>query len=195
MSSKRKNTPTKLAKDEVGEEMENGTLEGHDSDVDSETGLTIQMGKRDTPSPEEGVDYGDGGSPISDPGSDRPQSKKQRLLQSIRDDSDEEELHNNNNIMTKPSPIGLNHRKSMDTVLRRLNKGSDISRPNEDDLLENLKAHLSSSDNTEDKERKLAEMINQLQTLRESIKKEKDHRSRSAEEHVSHDTLIGLNIK
>ena len=101
--------------------------------------------------------------------------------------------------MTKPSPIGLNHRKSMDNVIRRLGKNSnsagsgdarlndarlndarlndarlnDARLSNQEDLLENLKAQISSSDNMEDKEQKLAEMIAQLQSLRESIKKEK----------------------
>ena len=193
MSSKRKNTPTKLAKGDGLDDvvMENGNDSHPESDADSESCLTMAADR--------GVDdYTDGGSP----GSDRPQSKKQRLLQSVqsipsdmqslqqlqslhamrelREDSEEEDYpyNNNNNILTKPSPIGLNHRKSMDNVLRRLNKTSadqdlDNVRSNQEDILENLKAQISSADNMEDKEQKLAEMIAQLQSLRESIKKEK----------------------
>ena len=192
MSSKRKNTPTKLAKGDGLDEvvMENGNESHNESDAESETCLTMAAAN------ERGVeDYTDGGSPGSDPGSgsDRPQSKKQRLLQSVREDSEEEDYpfnnNINNNIMTKPSPIGLNHRKSMDNVIRRLGKNSnsagsgdarlndarlnDARLSNQEDLLENLKAQISSSDNMEDKEQKLAEMIAQLQSLRESIKKEK----------------------
>ena len=130
MSSKRKNTPTKLSADELlieRERLETGS-DGdspNDSESEYESSLAINNSRKHSLLDESREESS---SPELD--LERPQSKKQRILQSIRGSSDSETepdsiaTHNhNNNLLTKPSSglmTSLTGRKSMDSVLRRL---------------------------------------------------------------------------
>lgn len=161
MSSKRKNTPTKLPKDSTSEV---------DSDSDTETSLHI-------------VTKSDSENQDSDSSSSRPASKKQRILQSVRRDSDSEtELdllspHQLHNHLSTKSSLGL-QRKSMESVLRRLSSKTDIgelenNNMNEDSKVkESIQVLLSDGSLTE-KEQRLSEMIAQLQNLKENLSTQK----------------------
>lgn len=161
MSSKRKNTPTKLPKDNTSEV---------DSDSDTETSLHI-------------VTKSDSENQDSDSSSSRPASKKQRILQSVRRDSDSEtELdllspHQLHHHLSTKSSLGL-QRKSMESVLRRLSSKTDIgelenNNMNEDSKVkESIQVLLSDGSLTE-KEQRLSEMIAQLQNLKENLSTQK----------------------
>ena len=187
MSSKRKNTPTKLSKDEVlihREHIENGSDgDSHnESDCDdSDSSLSLHIVSK----PEQLDDLTDGAdSPAS---LDRPQTKKQRLLQSVKCDNESDNdtelsYHNNNNILTKPTTgLIMNSRKSMDSVLRRLNHKAEMKDltvqnggpEDETQVMDSIKAAISTTDSVEDKEKKLAEMIAQLQSMKERLSTEK----------------------
>ena len=180
MSSKRKNTPTKLAKDEVViqreklEQCSDGDSNHGDSDSDSESSLSLHIVSK----PEQLDEYRDSDSP----GSERPQTKKQRLLQSVKcenSDSDSESQTNNNN-MTKPN--GGSQRKSMDNVLRRLSSKVSETVPqdgvngvrvgeNGGAVMENIKAAIGAEGSLKEKEKRLSDMIAQLQAMKESLAK------------------------
>lgn len=161
MSSKRKNTPTKLPKDSTSEV---------DSDSDTETSLHI-------------VTKSDSENQDSDSSSSRPASKKQRILQSVRRDSDSDtELdllspHQLHHHLSTKSSLGL-QRKSMESVLRRLSSKTDIgelenNNMNEDSKVkESIQVLLSDGSLTE-KEQRLSEMIAQLQNLKENLSTQK----------------------
>ena len=141
MSSKRKNTPTKLAQDEMiiqREKLDNIT-DGDsniDSDGDSESNLTLHIVTK----PEQFEDLHSG---LDSP--ERPQSKKQRILQSVMNDSESESeipTVNNNNNLTKPTNGGV-HRKSMDSVLQKLSNKAAVradSGENPDNVEDSVKA-------------------------------------------------------
>lgn len=216
MSSKRKNTPTKLAKDDGRHQhMENGSdgASSHgDSDMESDSSLSLHIV---TSKPETMDDMNDG---ADSPGSDRPQTKKQRLLQSVKCDGSDSEpdmitYHNNNNtILTKPTS-GL-QRKSMDNVLRRLstkansenhlhhhqhhhgvmnnNHNSNSHHSDQTDvsddmeLLDSVKTVINSAADVDEKEKRLTEMIAQLQNLKESLGHKKGSSGGSNNSHGIH---------
>lgn len=173
MSSKRKNTPTKLSQDNIINEPINNSLNSDcsvDSDDDIESRFQIV-----TKSDSESDSCSDG----------KPRSKKQRILQSVKRDSDSEseketsQLSNGVPITTKSSS-GL-HRKSMDSVLRRLTSRTEMAdcdvennnSQHDQKVEESLKVLLSGGDSLNDKEKRLSEMIAQLQNLKETINKQK----------------------
>ena len=182
MSSKRKNTPTKLAKDEVViqrekiEQCSDGDS-NCDSDSDSDSSLSLHIVSK----PEQLDELHDSDCP----GSERPQSKKQRILQSVQcsgqSDSESESSYmnhnnNNNNNMTKSSSGPI--RKSMDTVLRKLSSKQTESAvcnlkaesPGESvEVMDNIKAAIGAEGSLKDKERRLSDMIAQLQAMKESL--------------------------
>ncbi|XP_052213142.1 transcription factor 7-like 1 isoform X3 [Dreissena polymorpha] len=209
MSSKRKNTPTKLPRDDVVTErpicntLPQGTHFDFMRAIDFQTPLHISDNHRTS----NGVD-----SPDSDSSSyerDRPTNKKQRILQSVRNssdsDSDRESSPHTNNNSTKLGNFGL-HKKSMESVLRRLGSHKACEGLSDQEYINsclemssqkagadmqmfyNIQKLLSDS-TVQDKEKKLGEMIAQLQTIRENIRKEKqssEERSPSPE-NGSHD--------
>ena len=206
MSSKRKNTPTKIAVSSAAEELfhqhkgsmptENGS-EGDspmDSDMsDNESSLSLATTHMDT-NPHfvatatgqfVGSDTEDRDSAGS-PGSDHPQTKKQRLLQSVSSNHDNESFSNgndsaselttvnNNNILAKNRL--LHNKSSVDHMLHRLNhKMADgiaeaiANGTSEGDVMSHIQAQLTAVDNVEDKQQKLNDMIAQLQTLKETL--------------------------
>ena len=183
MSSKRKNTPTKLPKDDVVNERPifNTIHRDHnnlhlDLDRDFELHQPLHIVEHN----ENGFDRQD-----SDSGTEQPQSKKQRILQSVRNSSDSDsDPETNHRDITKPA-IGL-HKKSMENVLKRLNSrpedfindrtfsdsGMTMTKQPEE-MLQNIQMLLADS-NAQDKEQKLSEMIAQLQTLKDRMRKEKE---------------------
>ncbi|XP_048779634.1 transcription factor SOX-13-like isoform X2 [Ostrea edulis] len=161
MSSKRKNTPTKLPKDSNSE---------LDSDSDTESSLHI-------------VTRSDSENQDSDSSSSRPPSKKQRILQSVRQDSDSEtelELlspHQLHHHLSTKSSLGL-QRKSMESVLKRLSSKSDLAElennnMNEDNKVKESIQVLLSDGSLKEKEDRLSEMISQLQSLKENLSTQK----------------------
>nr|UJP31541.1 putative SoxD [Geukensia demissa] len=176
MSSKRKNTPTKLSQDNIVNETITENLNS-DCSVDSDDELESRF-QIVTKSDSESDSCSEG----------RPTSKKQRILQSVKRDSDSEsdretsQLSNGfNNCTTTKSSLGL-HRKSMDSVLRRLTTRTEMAEcdvENNNDhhhdtkVEESLKVLLSGGDSLNDKEKRLGEMIAQLQTLKDTISKQK----------------------
>ncbi|XP_060604112.1 transcription factor egl-13-like isoform X3 [Ruditapes philippinarum] len=203
MSSKRKNTPTKLPRDDVVNERpiynslpQNQHNYHYDQDLDYHSPLHIVENHENF----NGIDNHDSDSSTE---RDRPKNKKQRILQSIRNSSDsdsdpENNFHLNNN-STKPG-FGL-HKKSMESVLRRLNTHKPESASEQEYLDKCLKMttheaaadmqlfsniqHLLSDQTVQDKEQKLGEMIAQLQNIKESIRKDKqssEERSPSPEQ-------------
>ncbi|XP_069133821.1 transcription factor SOX-13-like isoform X2 [Argopecten irradians] len=177
MSSKRKNTPTKLPKDDVVSER---PISECDSNPDSDGELG--------PAHLHIVTKSDSESQDSDScGLDRPPSKKQRILQRVRQGSDSDNelnfsthFNNNNNHITTKSSFGL-QRKSMDSVLRRLSSKPDGELENNNmaektanpdvRVKESIQMLLSDGSLT-DKERRLSDMIAQLQDLKEDISKQ-----------------------
>lgn len=191
MSSKRKNTPTKLPRDDVVTERpiynslpQDKHSYDYNRDIDYQSPLRIAEHHENF----NGIDNHDSDSSND---RDRPKNKKQRILQSIRNssdsDSDPENYFHLNNNTTKPG-FGL-HKKSMDSVLQRLNTHKPESASEREYLDKCLKmtAHETSADmqlfsniqqllsdpTVQDKEKKLGEMIAQLQNLKESIRKDK----------------------
>lgn len=190
MSSKRKNTPTKLPRDDVVNERQlynNLPQEkyNYETDIDYQPPLHIVENNENF----NGVDNQDSDSSND---RDRPRNKKQRILQSIRNSSDSESdpesnhfLLNNNT--TKPG-FGL-HKKSMESVLQRLNthKPGSVSEREYLDKCLKMTAQEASADmqlftniqqllsdqTVQDKEKKIGDMIAQLQNLKECIRKEK----------------------
>ncbi|KAK3605548.1 hypothetical protein CHS0354_013189 [Potamilus streckersoni] len=182
MSSKRKNTPTKLPKDELlgDQDFHKSSLSTHSDKEHNHNTPPLQSAENSNSA---------NNNFYSDFGQEKPYHK-QRLLQGVKsDDSDSElDLHSkvnyNNNHITK-SALGL-QKKSMESVLRRLNSKSDQEQgPNmtttspsmtwsqEDVIMESIQTILSDS-SAQDKERRLGEMIAQLQSIRESLRKEKE---------------------
>ncbi|XP_050408538.1 transcription factor egl-13 isoform X1 [Patella vulgata] len=176
MSSKRKNTPTKLSKDNV----EGDGLNYDCETVDSETSVDVNQSY---PSHLTRQDLYD-----SDSGSEKPANKKQRLLQSVREDTSSDsdnELKsnskslNNNYILTKSS-FGL-HKKSMESVLRKLHPRSlEMEESNElpsgksdNTVIDQVQHLLQEGAGIKDKEQRLSEMISQLQNIKENLHKQK----------------------
>lgn len=194
MSSKRKNTPTKLPKDDVVSER---PISECDQDSDSEPDSAhLQI-----------VTKSDSESQDSDSsGSDKPPSKKQRILQRVRQESDSDNelnftshFNNNSHIITK-STFGL-QRKSMDSVLRRLSSKSDgelennnmaEKTPNPDVRVKASIQMLLSEGSLTDKERRLSDMIAQLQDLKEDISKQKGGVSLQSESRIGLKVKVGL---
>ncbi|OWF43210.1 transcription factor SOX-13-like isoform X4 [Mizuhopecten yessoensis] len=194
MSSKRKNTPTKLPKDDVVSER---PISECDSNQDSDGELD--------PSHLHIVTKSDSESQDSDScGLDRPPSKKQRILQRVRQGSDSDNelsfsthFNNNNNHITTKSNFGL-QKKSMDSVLRRLSSKSDselennnmADKPGNSDVRvkESIQMLLSDGSLT-DKERRLSDMIAQLQDLKEDISKQNKGTDQVAETPESKTTV------
>ena len=185
MSSKRKNTPTKLAADEMlittEEEaclLENGRTDCHTADLrcddsdssGSELNLQIVSGDADDDSDDD-TDR-----------CDEPPTKRQHYSDAMFDTTSGEDLtpshhkhsmigHNNNSIMTKPY-AGSNHRKSMNHVLKRLNSKKDENgeKHREGDVIGSIKAVISSTDATvQQKQQQISDMIKELQRIRESL--------------------------
>ena len=143
-----------------------------------------------------------------------PTNKKQRLLQSVRLNSPESNttftndtssamggdnnntihtktsngLHQNYNHLTNPYNQLYNHhqqKKSMDTVLKRLNSKAESDHRNgpkpasnndttgsgemNGSLLDSISSVIEGSESVEAKEQRLSDMINQLQTIKESL--------------------------
>lgn len=115
MSSKRKNTPTKF---ELMTEL---------AAVDSSYNNGLSCVDKDPDSP----------------GSDRPQSKKQRLLQSY--EQQQQAVQENNNLQQKP--VGGEERQ----------------------LMESIRSVLTSAHSTEDKQSKLNHMMHYLQSLKDTL--------------------------
>lgn len=192
MSSKRKNTPTKLPRDDVVNERpiyNKLPQEKHNFDCDINFQPPLHL--VDNNITNNGFENHDSDSNGYD--RDQPQNKKQRILQSVRSssdsDSDSESYFHSNNNLTKPG-LGL-HKKSMESVLQRLNthrpsdglteqeyldkclKMTQHSRNSGDlQLFCNLQKLLNES-TEEEKEEKIGQMIAQLQNLKESIRKDK----------------------
>ena len=183
MSSKRKNTPSKLRTDDVLSQNSNsgdGDSSGPESDTEFESNLHIV-----TRSDSETHDSDNSNSYRS------PQTKKQRILQSVKQDSDSDpdsdiSSHYTNGVAhhhSTKSNFGL-QRKSMESVLRRLSSKTEISDIeldnnnmtglNEDHKVKESIQVLLSDGTITDKERRLSEMIAQLQSLKENISKQKD---------------------
>ena len=206
MSSKRKNTPTKLATDEVLIQREPRL--DPSSDGDSRDSLSDLSDTSPTSSsslgghvthPERHLSLHIVSKPeqLDDINcADRPQSKKQRILQSVKCDVTDSDADmdsdgsngssslnhiNNNNILTKPTMNGglplHNKNKSMDNVLRRLNsKASDGNQGDDGDvMMDTVHAAISTVDSLEDKEKKLAEMIAHLQNIKDNLSTQKKH--------------------
>ena len=187
MSSKRKNTPTKLPKDDVVNERPifNSFHREHNLHLDLDRDFDLHQPLHIVEHNENGFERQD-----SDSGTDQPQSKKQRILQSVRNSSDSDsdhELHNDHS--TRPL-FGL-HKKSMESVLRRLNpKSEDLSNDRtlsdsgvtmgtqSEEMIQNIQRLLADKD-AQNKEDKLSEMIAQLQTLKDRMRKEKEVRNKS----------------
>ena len=197
MSSKRKNTPTKLASTDLTAAPTttpiDPTSDGDSpigSDIsDSESGLSLHIAS--------GSQAENSESEMHDTehynGDMRPPNKKQRLLQSIQQTtaedgySSEENLNQssefrapnglvNNNILTKPT-LGLKSRKPMDSVYQRFSERMDDK--NADDLrldgtapapiMQGIQDVLSSVESVQDKQKRLSDMINQLQVLQQTL--------------------------
>jgi len=193
MSSKRKNTPTKLPRDDVVSERpiySNLPQDNHYTHVhDYQSPLHIAENLTNN------IDSNDSDSNNSSSDRCRPKNKKQRILQSVRNssdsDSDPESPYNTNNNLTKPG-FGL-HKKSMESVLRRLGSHKAEEGLSEEGYLDRCAAMSASAgaadmqlfaniqrllaDTTaKDREQQLNAMISQLQTLKESIAKDKQVR-------------------
>ncbi|XP_013408193.1 transcription factor SOX-5 isoform X2 [Lingula anatina] len=193
MSSKRKSAPQKVSKDEVllehqitNSHSDKGDImmNGQESDLDSDNDMALQIVTK----PEELCDLPD--SADSPNGLDKPQSKKQRILQSVKQqdnetsDTEAVESHqkvSNNYSQTKPSHG--QHRKSMDFILQKLGAKSDTdSGINGDfpdisprDIIMTVKAVvLGERSSLLDKEQWLNELIRQLQSLKDNLGKQRE---------------------
>ncbi|VDI47527.1 transcription factor SOX5/6/13 (SOX group D) [Mytilus galloprovincialis] len=175
MSSKRKNTPTKLSQDslivnEAITESLNSDCSVSEDELESRFQIVTKTDSESDSCSES-----------------RPTSKKQRILESVKRDSDSEseasQLANGVNNTTTKSSSGL-HRKSMDSVLRRLTSRTemaecDLENNNMNDqqhdqkVEESLKVLLSGGDSLNDKEKRLSDMIEQLQSLKDTISRKK----------------------
>lgn len=183
MSSKRKNTPTKLSKDDVVLERQTLNSDCDNNHFDSE-------GDPEPHLPHQFIQFDHSDNDSSDTGSDRLPRKKQRLgdrvgsQHSAESDSDEchSSLQNNNNCLTTTKPsLGL-HKKSMASVLRRLNSKSQdtdmkdiLTKTTEEKdpgVIESVQQILTSDGPVQDKEQKLNEMIAQLQTIKDGLQKQ-----------------------
>ena len=193
MSSKRKNTPTKLAADEMlittVEEacmLVNGRtdcrmseLRCDDSDSSgSELNLHIVSGDADDDDSEDeppmkkqhlldGTDYSDSDTVTAEDLSAASPPHRHSFVNHIN--------NNNNSILTKPYS-GSNQRKSMNHVLRRLNSKQDSSERQDEearaegDVIGSIKAVISSTDATvQQKQQQISDMIKELQRIRESL--------------------------
>ncbi|XP_052800696.1 transcription factor Sox-5-like isoform X2 [Mya arenaria] len=189
MSSKRKNTPTKLPRDDVVNERPIYNTLPQEKHFDFIHTLDYQSPLHIVQGHCNGVDSQDSDSNSAD--RDRPTNKKQRILQSVRSgsdsDSDPENNYHTNNNSTKPG-FGL-HKKSMESVLQRLGSHKPGDALSDRAYLEQLAmtSQQSAADmqmfmniqklladtTVQDKEQKLNEMIAQLQTLKDSIRKDK----------------------
>ena len=179
-------------------------------------------------------DDSDTGSSSSNP-ERLPTSKKQRLLQSVREHSPEirrnlpevdpadlmaennnttktsNGLHHSINHLTNPYNHLYNHqqpRKSMDNVLKRLNSKVESSdhhhqikpepqngtsgRDGEMDgtLLDSISSVIEGTESVEAKERRLSDMITQLQSIKESLVQYKHPKVRANASHLDSWCLI-----
>ena len=184
MSSKRKNTPTKLPKDDVVNERPifNSFHREHNLHLELDRDFDLHQPLHIVEHNENGFERQD-----SDSGTDQPQSKKQRILQSVRNSSDSDSDHDLHNDHSTRPLFGL-HKKSMESVLRRLNpKSEDLSSERtfsdsgitmgtqSEEMMQNIQLLLADKD-AQNKEDKLSEMIAQLQTLKDRMRKEKEVR-------------------
>ncbi len=186
MSSKRKNTPTKLSQDDVVHERPtlNSDCDNNHFDCEGDTEPRLHQ--------HFGFEHSDNDD--SDSAVERFPLKRQRLLDRVgsshnNSESDSDDYHNspsqnnnnNNSITTTKPSLGL-HKKSMESVLRRLNsKSQDV------DMKESMSATGESKDSNViasvqhlltgggpllDKEQKLNEMIAQLQNIKDGLQKQ-----------------------
>lgn len=193
MSSKRKNTPTKLSSstDDLfvpppHKERRDSVTSAMDSDCCSDSSCSDDQ-LRD-----------------SDSTDNRPQSKKQRLLQSVRmtnnnnhqygesgtnthSSQEPQEINNliNNNL--SKSDTSPSDRVNLDLINKLTNSmvsggerltmsppsGQDIRKEQESPLVSGIRSVMASSGSVEEKEMKLNEMILHLQSLKETLSKEK----------------------
>ena len=170
MSAKRKNVPTKLATDDVFMQSETpNNVSDSDSMSDSDCESDSSMSLHIVTKPE--ADH-DSHSDTSSPGSERPQSKKARILQSVKCDNesdDSDSVHMNNNYKTRPNgglPIN-----SVDPVLKKVSRNEVEHQKN--GMVEEIQKLLGPGGNVSEKERQLSEMISQLQSLKESLCQDK----------------------
>ncbi|CAH1787510.1 unnamed protein product [Owenia fusiformis] len=151
MSSKRKNTPIKLSKDEMSIEQQVMAEKLHQV-----AALAASENEAQSPQYEE-----------SSYDNTEPMNKKQKLFE------DSDAIMNNNNLK-------MNGRKSMDTILQRLSSkaSSDNSSRNEspspDRISETVQKVLEDNTTAQDKEKHLDDMIVQLQSLKEKLSTEKN---------------------
>ncbi|XP_064634351.1 transcription factor Sox-6-like isoform X2 [Lineus longissimus] len=178
MSSKRKNTPTKLAKDDMyahsnlsDDERDTDSPIESDSETDLRTNLKLHTMNNS-------MDLTDDHelSEADSLASDKPKSKKQRILQSVMNgnESEDSDISNNNN---KP------HRKSMDSVLHKLNLKLESPQKALDSIT-------TPEESIEEKERKISEMIAHLQSLKESLVPKSSKSSDASSVHEDMDTEI-----
>lgn len=227
MSSKRKNTPTKIATvdhlNSPASASHDPTSDGESSIgselSDSESALSLNLASSsqlETSEPEmpDMMDQYNGDS--------RPPNKKQRLLQSIQQTTAEDgyssaeenskqqqqqqqqrsspqqqqqliadSLVNNNNL-TKPI-LGLNSRKTMDNVLQRLADPGTGKKEGQADvslmvssqpIMEGIQAVLNTAESVQDKQKRLSDMINQLQLLQQTLAKTNNNKTPNLDDRV-----------
>ncbi|XP_055899649.1 transcription factor Sox-5-like isoform X3 [Biomphalaria glabrata] len=202
MSSKRKNTPTKLPKEEgqlvlglscsgssydmLEENEENVAHSNCDTDTDQDTAEEILSLDRVKERPLQQCDLDDGhrSRPATDGESESEQEDRSRL------DGHHSALRPLSPPASKTSSSPLSalfpsQRRSMETVLKRLNsKANDV--PSETTLnsgqeisdspkvMDTVQAVLAGEATLSEKERQISEMINHLQNIRENLSKQKD---------------------
>ncbi|KAK0068041.1 serine/threonine-protein kinase ifkA, partial [Biomphalaria pfeifferi] len=202
MSSKRKNTPTKLPKEEgqlvlglscsgssydmLEENEENVAHSNCDTDTDQDTADEILSLDRVKERPLQQCDLDDGhrSRPATDGESESEQEDRSRL------DGHHSALRPLSPPASKTSSSPLSalfpsQRRSMETVLKRLNsKANDV--PPETTLnsgqeisdspkvMDTVQAVLAGEATLSEKERQISEMINHLQNIRENLSKQKD---------------------
>lgn len=167
MSSKRKNTPTKLASTEthimdimlnkqqsIGSPGGASTEHSDDNDCDLSQGRPPNGVRVTSPAPSSDGSVRDDGS--ESPGSDRqPRSKKQRILQSV--------------MRRSPSPMDNNNMKKEDEDLLRRHLHEQEGMVPEGAALASIEAALNAPGSTKDKQARLNAMIQQLQSIKERL--------------------------
>ncbi|XP_074660386.1 uncharacterized protein LOC141912868 [Tubulanus polymorphus] len=177
MSSKRKNTPTKLASTSDSE-LSDLTPTMMDTDHHDQQVIGGAVVPRTlTPMDSESECPSDDCESTC---SDRPQSKKQRILQSVMNggatgiESDDSDVSNNN--LLKTSGQRRHHRQPAQQHNHRIvENGNHVGQqvaPPPSLVIETVKEALTGDETIEEKERKLSEMIAHLQSLKQTLVKE-----------------------
>lgn len=205
MSSKRKNTPTKLPKEELVKAQStldsNGATTPDHSDPEEETELISNKDAIEN----ELEDKADEDTEIDESGAEKDGDLESTDARKTRGEVDSDnEFHvvefpivsigrasptklTPSGISSAAEPTGLfnSHKRSMETVLRRLNsKASDTSSEvaltsgvdlgDQPKVMETVQAVLAGEATLSEKERQISEMINHLQNIRENLNKQKD---------------------